>query len=258
MAIYHFNAVPVQRSKAHSAVERAAQRSGTRLCDRQTMQTHNCRRNPGMVMAIILAPGHAPLWVYDREELWNRAEAAERRYNAQPAREIRLALPHELTDEQRTDLVFTYARDIFVGAGMVADISIHRPDRHSNDRNHYACILLTMRELDGNQFARTKQRVWGKRETLRYWREQWAAYQNRALEEAGSDARVDHRTLEAQALHRIATEHMGKAVTAMERKRIRTERGDINREIAEGNRTLDTLVQALATIDEEIAVISKA
>ncbi|HLI87729.1 MAG TPA: MobQ family relaxase [Ktedonobacteraceae bacterium] len=258
MAIYHFDVKPVQRSKGHSAVAKAAERSGTRLYGWRTMQAHNFCRKHRVVLSAILAPSHAPEWVYDREELWNRAEAAETRRNAQPAREIRLGLPHELTDEQRARLVLTYARDIFVSAGMVADISIHPPAPRGNARNHYACILLTMRELDGGRFARTKQRAWGRRHTLMYWREQWAHYQNRALEAAGSDARVDHRTLEAQGIRRRATEHLGKAATDMERKGKRTERGDLNREIAAGNRTLEPLVQALETIDEEIAVLSKA
>src|SRR5579885_1681510 len=96
MAIYHFDVKPVQRSKGHSAVAKAAERSGTRLYGWRTMQAHNFCRKHRVVLSAILAPSHAPEWVYDREELWNRAEAAETRRNAQPAREIRLGLPHEL------------------------------------------------------------------------------------------------------------------------------------------------------------------
>ena len=51
-------------------------------------------------MREIVAPDHAPDWVSHRHELWNRAELAEKRVDAQPARMFVLALPHELTDEQ--------------------------------------------------------------------------------------------------------------------------------------------------------------
>ena len=42
-----------------------------------------------------------------------------------------------------------------------------------------------MRELDGDQFAKTKNRDWNKREQLEQWRERWAEMGARALEPAG-------------------------------------------------------------------------
>ena len=253
MAIYHLSVTQVQRSKGHSAVAGAAYRSGSVLHDRMIDQTHDYQRKRGIVQSEILAPDNAPRWVYDREELWNRAELAEKRRDAQPAREVRLGLPHELTDEQRADLVFTYARDVFVDAGMVADIAIHRPDRHGDDRNNHAHILLTMRELDGDDFAARKNRDWNKSALLEMWREQWEKYQNRALEDAGSDTRVDHRTLEAQGSLHQPTQHLGKEATAMEREGIATRIGDENREVEAYNRRIDQLVGELAEVDAEIA-----
>lgn len=253
MAIYHLSVTVVQRSKGHSAVAAAAYRAGEKLYEARMMQTHDYQRKRGIVQSEILAPDHAPLWVYDREALWNRAEAAERQHNGQPAREIRLGLPHELTDEQRMELVHAYVQDVFVDAGMVADISIHRPDRHGDQRNHHAHILLTMRELDGDHFATRKNRNWNRTETLEHWREQWEEYQNSALEDARSDARVDHRSLEAQGVTLHATIHLGKAASALERKGISTERGDLNRELLESNRRMEQLTQEIAALEAEYA-----
>jgi hypothetical protein len=258
MAIYHFTVAPVQRSKGNSAVARAANRSGTRLHDWQTGKAYDHRRRQDVVLAKIIAPDHAPEWTRNREELWNKAEAMEKRWNSQPAREIRLGLPYELTDEQRAALVFSYARDVFVSLGMVADMCIYRPGDDGNERNHHANILLTMRELDGDVFAKTKQREWSKIQKLRYWREKWATYQNCALEEAGSDARVDHRSLEAQGIDRETAKHMGMAAMAMERKGKRTRLGDVNREIVKQNRTHEALVHELAGIDAEISALPEA
>lgn len=253
MAIYHLSVTQVQRSKGHSAVAGAAYRSGSVLYDRMIDQTHDYQRKRGIVQSAILAPDQAPEWVYDREELWNRAELAEKRRDAQPAREVRVALPAELSDEQRADLVFRYVQEVFVGAGMVADLSIHRPDRHGDQRNHHAHILLTMRELDGDDFAVRKNRDWNKPALLETWREQWEEYQNRALEEAGSDARVDHRSLEAQGSLHKPTRHLGKDATAMEREGIATRIGDENREVEAYNRRMDQLVSELAQVEAEIA-----
>ena len=264
MAIYHLSAKPVQRSNGESAVAGAAYRAGEKLHDARRDKTEDYRRKRGVVVAKIIAPENAPEWVYDREQLWNRAELMEKRWDAQPAREIRLALPHELDAEQRADLVFSFARDAFVKNGMVADIGIHLPDRHGDERNHHAHILLTMRELDGDGFSRKKQREWNKSELLEGWREQWEIYQNRALEEAGSDARVDHRTLEAQGIDREPTKHLGKDATALERRGEKSELGDINREITEEHepddieateheRYIADLVNELAAAEAEYA-----
>jgi ATP-dependent exoDNAse (exonuclease V) alpha subunit len=252
MAIYHLSATVVQRSKGHSAVAGAAYRAGERLYDARLNEVQDYSRKRGIVQSEILAPEHAPAWVYDRGELWNRAEFAELRGNSQPAREIRLGLPYELTDAQRADLVRNFARDMFVGSGMVADISIHRPDRHGDQRNHHAHIMLTMRELDGDGFAARKNRDWNRSELLEHWREQWEAYQNRALEDAGSDARVDHRSLVAQGTGREPTRHLGKDASAIEREGKASRIGNENREVARHNQVIDSLVNEIAAIDAEI------
>lgn len=254
MAIYHLSATVVQRSRGHSAIAAAAYRAGELLRDQQMNVTHDYTRKGGVVQSEILAPDHAPEWVHSRQELWNQAERAEKRRDGQPAREIRVALPSELTDEERADLVFQFCRDAFVENGMVADIAIHRPDRHGDQRNHHAHILLTMRELDGDHFAATKQRNWNKEETLQDWREMWAEYQNSALEEAGHDARVDHRTLEAQGIDREPTTHLGKEATAMERRKQQTGRGDQKREVEARNRRVDRLKEELSAVEALIEV----
>jgi hypothetical protein len=252
MAIYHLSVTQIKRSKGQSAVAAAAYRAGEKLHDERLDQIQDYTRKRGVVQSRIITLDNAPDWTRNRAELWNKAEAAERQYNGQPAREIRLALPDELTDEQRADLVFDYVNDTFVSRGMIADVSIHRPDRHGDERNHHAHILLTMRELDGNEFAKTKQREWNKSELAEDWREKWADYQNDALEDAGFDVRVDHRTLKAQGIDRDPTRHMGKEASAMERDGIATRIGDENRAALLQDAELDRLKGELAQVDAEV------
>ena len=197
MAIYHLRATMISRSQGRSATAAIAYRVAERIEDRRTGLTFDYAARGGVDHTEILAPDHAPDWVRDRSELWNRVEESETRKNSQVAREVRVALPDELTHAQRVALVRDYAQAQFVSRGMVADIALHAPGREGDERNHHAHILLTTREVDAEGFT-TKNRDWNKVEVLEGWREAWARDSNAALERAGVEDRVDHRTLVAQ------------------------------------------------------------
>ena len=209
MAIYHLRATMISRSQGRSATAASAYRVAERIEDRRTGLTFDYAARSGVDHTEILAPDQAPDWVRDRSELWNRVEESETRKNSQVAREVRVALPDELTHAQRIALVRDYAQAQFVDRGMVADIALHAPGREGDERNHHAHILLTTREVDaegsvsdGGSVPRggftTKNRDWNKVEVLEGWREAWARDSNAALERAGIEDRVDHRTLVAQ------------------------------------------------------------
>ena len=187
----------ISRSQGRSATAAIAYRVAERIEDRRTGLTFDYAARGGVDHTEILAPDHAPDWVRDRSELWNRVEEAETRKNSQVAREVRVALPAELTHAQRVELVRDFAQEQFVDRGMIADIALHAPGRDGDDRNHHAHILLTTREIGPEGFT-TKNRDWNKVEVLEGWREAWARDSNIALERAGIEDRVDHRTLEAQ------------------------------------------------------------
>lgn len=203
MASYHLSASIIGRSDGRSAVAAAAYRAAARLTCDETGAAHDYRRKRGVVAAEVIAPDGAPAWTTDRAALWNAVHAKETRKNSQLAREVRVALPHELDPAARADLVREWVRAEFVARGMVADVAIHDPDPddHADPRNAHAHILLTLRGLDPAQpdgWAKGKARDWNTPETLEGWRASWAAAQNDALARAGAAARVDHRSLAAQ------------------------------------------------------------
>jgi hypothetical protein len=85
---------------------------------------------------------------------------------------------------------------------------------------------------------------WNDRDKAEEWRKAWAAYANGALRLAGvltEDNELDHRSYERQGKEQIPTIHLGVAATQMARKGIRTERGDMNREIEISNKNLRQL-----------------
>jgi hypothetical protein len=82
---------------------------------------------------------------------------------------------------------------------------------------------------------------WNDRNKAEDWRRAWAAYCNTALRINGHDAVLDHRSYARQGVEQVPTVHLGVAATQMERKGIRTERGDQNREIAITNQQIRQL-----------------
>ena len=197
MAIYHLRASVISRSSGRSATAAAAYRAAELIEDRRTGLSFDYASKRGVEHAEILAPDHAPDWVSDRSELWNRVEESETRKNSQVAREVRVALPDELSHDERVDLVRKFCQEAFVDRGMVADIAIHAPGSEGDDRNHHAHIMLTTREIAAEGFT-AKNRDWNGKDVLEGWRLSWAEVSNEALERCGLDERIDHRTLEAQ------------------------------------------------------------
>ena len=209
MAIYHFDASVISRSKGRSATAAAAYRTAEVINDHRTGEVHDYSRKGGVLHTEIIAPDHAPAWVHDRSALWNAVEDVERRKDAQVAREVRVALPSELTTEQNADLVRAFVREQFVARGMIADVAIHAPGREGDQRNHHAHIMLTTREIGPEGFG-AKERDWNAKELLVSWRGSWAEHVNDTLERCDIHERVDHRTLVAQRADALSLAHDAK------------------------------------------------
>ena len=236
MALYYLDFKVISRSKSATTITaKAAYRSGEKIHDTTNGETYDYTRKKGVYGCEILTPDTAPGWASNRSELWNAVERKEdqstRRNTAQLAREMLLALPTELDHDQKQKLVREYVQTHFVKRGMIADIAYHDFDSH----NPHAHVLLTMREITADGFG-TKNRTWNNKKLISEWREQWANHVNRDLEQAGHDARVDHRSLKEQGIDRVPQVHLGPVVCEMERNGVRTDVGDTYRAIANENR----------------------
>jgi len=256
MANYRFSAKVVSRGGGQSVIAKAAYNHRTKLRDERTGELKDYSRAGGVLFSGIFTPKDAPAWTRDREQLWNaverREDASTRPKEAQLARDIELSLPHELTNQQRQQLVTDFVREQFARKGMIVDVAIHSPGKNSDPRNYHAHLLVTMREIGPDGFGK-KVREWNSRQQLEHWREEWEKIQNRYLERHGHEARVDRRTLEAQGIDREATTHRGPHVDAMERKGVPTERGLAARETFYGNREVAKLKRELAGVQRQIA-----
>jgi ATP-dependent exoDNAse (exonuclease V) alpha subunit len=218
MAIYHLHAKVISRSDGRSATAAAAYRAGLRISDCRTGLTFDYTRRKCVAWRAIAAPADASPWVLDREQLWNMVEQSEVRRDAQVAREIEVAIPIELSLADRLKLIAQFVETEFVDRGMVADIAVH-----DNDGNPHCHILLTMRQLLPQGFGK-KVRDWNDKQLLEGWRESWATHCNRALARSGIATRVDHRTLIAQGINRIAKRHEGVRRQRLKRQLVRREK----------------------------------
>jgi len=272
MAIYHFSAKPVQRSKGRSSVAAAAYRSRSTLRDERQ----------GMTFSYIAATDlvHAEIVGFDgpRASLWNLAEAVEIRHDATTAREYEIALPNELSEADQIELAREFARWLNKNQSCAVDFAIHSGEG-VNGHGHF---LTTTRSVDGQgTMSDIKiQREWsdkkrkahglpGRKAELVAARKAWADIANDALKQAGFEERIDHRSLKDQGTDRLPTSHIGPAASTMERDGLQTRVGDHNRMIIGINlqrqyelddlrnreSQVESLTQQLADIDLEIEAI---
>ncbi|MDM8365719.1 MobQ family relaxase [Bacillus thuringiensis] len=223
MAIFYYD-VNILNKADHSAVATAAYDSDQSLYSERDDEIKKYRPREVAPESYILAPSHAPVWVKDREKLWNEVEFVEKQWNAQLARRLIFALPVELSEQEQIEILLQHCQECFVDEGMVADISIHREHAH----NPHAHVLLTMRPFnkDGTWGLKKKKvngktvsmTTWNDRGNVTKWRENWATLQNEKFLEKGLDIRVSHESYEKQGLDIVPTKHIGYKSYAMEQR----------------------------------------
>ena len=284
MPVPHLNIRIVQRSKGSSAVAGAAYQAGEKLFSEYDQKNKDHRRKQKeVVYTEIMLPTNAPPEYADRATLWNSAEEVEKQWNSQLARRFVVALPREVPMEMYPQMMQEYCREHFVSKGMCCDFAIHDPDPLGH--NPHCHIMLTMRAIDENGKWMPKSRKvydldengeriklpsgrwkshkedtvdWNEQYHAEEWRHGWEVVQNKYLELAGSAERVDMRSYERQGLDIIPTVHMGAAVSALERKGIETNIGNLNRDIKAANRMMNAIRSTIKNLRNWIADIVAA
>ncbi|CAL79855.1 putative conjugal transfer protein; traA [Bradyrhizobium sp. ORS 278] len=241
MAIYHLHVKVIGRKAGSSAVASAAYRSGSRLRDERLGREQDFSAKRGVVHSKVMLPENAPEAWSDRERLWNDVEAFEVRKDAQLAREVEFALPRELSQAQGIELAQDFVRGEFVGLGMIADLNVHWDRGEDGMPKPHAHVMLAMRAVDENGFGQ-KVRDWNRTEMVERWRERWAALVNERLAELDIDARIDHRSLEAQGIALEPQSQIGAPAKRIEVRdiageRFEADRAEMHREIARNNGT---------------------
>ncbi|MDE5769905.1 MAG: MobA/MobL family protein [Oscillospiraceae bacterium] len=233
MAIYHLSVKIGGRAKGQSAIVASAYRSGEKLKNDETGITSNYDRKQRIVCCGVTLCENAPREYGNREILWNAVHKIEKSKNARLWREIEVALPRELTQDEQIDTIREFI-NYLTKKGMCADWAIH----DSGDGNPHAHIMLTTRSIlpDGKWAGKSRkvyeldenghkifQKVdktgrkqykchtesyndWNAKERVEEWRAVWAKCCNTRLSEQD---RIDHRSYERQGKEQIPTIHEG-------------------------------------------------
>ena len=277
IAIFHLSIKIISRANAKSAVAAAAYRAAEKFTNDYDGQTHDFTKKSGVVHTEIILPEHAPRKFLDRSTLWNEVEKIEKNKKAQLAREVEIALPKELTQRENIQLTKEYVQRNFVDKGMCADVCFH----DTGGGNPHVHIMLTMRALKENGEWDSKQRKeyqldkngekiydkkkrtykcksvpttdWNEQSKAEEWRQAWADEVNAFLLQKNIDERINNRSYERQGVDTIPTIHMGTASWQMEQNGIRTEKGDINRQIKEENLAIRILKHGISLFKNKIA-----
>ena len=235
MAIYHLHVKVIGRKAGSSAVASAAYRSASRMRDERIDRVQDFSNKRGVVHSEVLLPENAPEVWEDRERLWNDVEAFEVRKDAQLAREVEFAIPREMTQAQGIELARDFAQAEFVDQGMIADLNVHWDIGKDGMPKPHAHVMLTMREVDEDGFGK-KVRDWNRTEMVERWRERWAEHVNERLAELDIDARIDHRSLEAQGIELEPQSQIGAPAQRIEGEGVEAaDRAEMHREIARNN-----------------------
>ena len=276
---FHFSVNIISRGKGKSAVASAAYISGEKIKNEWDGVTHDYTKKQGVISKEIFLPDHAPEEYKDRKTLWNSVELFEKNSNAQLARNFIISLPKELSIEENKKMIEEYVQSNFVKEGMIVDLAIHDESREGN-QNIHAHIMTIVRPIneDGtwgqkskkeyildekgekilNKNGKPKTRkveltTWNDKGNVEKWRENFSNLCNEYLANNKIEKRVDHRSFKRQGIKQIPTIHLGASASAMERKGIRTEKGDINREIKKQNKLLKNIGNEIKKISSWLA-----
>jgi ATP-dependent exoDNAse (exonuclease V) alpha subunit len=122
----------------------------------------------------------------------------------------------------------------FVDCGMIADLNVHWDIGADGSPKPHAHVMLTTRSIGEDGFG-PKARDWNATSLLEQWRERWAGHVNARLAALDIDARVDHRSLDAQGIDLEPQHKIGPAASRMAEQGMESERLAEHVEIARSN-----------------------
>ena len=151
MAIGHLAVRSHTRSHGHSVAAGLAYRFRTALVDSRTGLTHDYDRLGDQALATGFAYGETqPWWDPEDPQAWADAiEGAETRRNSIVARDLEVAVPHELHAAGRSrQLLEKFADQAARDYDMPIAWALHAPSAYSDDRNVHAHLYCATRAMD--------------------------------------------------------------------------------------------------------------
>ena len=228
-AIFHLSVRTGSRSKGQSARAAAA----------YIQRDAEYGRDRDQAAELLYAEsGHMPSWAAAAPTAyWDAADLYERA-NGRLFKRLEFALPLALSVDEQRELAVGFARSLTDDEQLPYTLAIHAGE----GTNPHCHLLISERTNDGlerspaqwfSRYNAATPEQGGARKTEalkpRAWldttREALAEQTNQALERAGHEVRIDHRSYAEQGIERLPGVHLGPTVAAMEARGIETERG---------------------------------
>ena len=226
-AIYHLHARTSSRARGQSARAAAA----------YIQRAAEYRRDQGDEL-VYTESGHMPRWAQaEPTAYWDAADLYERA-NGRLCNRLEFALPLALSEAERRALAVGFAHHLTDAERLPYTLAIHAGE----GTNPHCHLLISERGNDGverapeqwfrrynaaapEQGGARKSTAQRPKAWLEETREAWAEQTNQALERGGHEIRIDHRSLAAQGIERVAGVHLGPAGAQMEARGVESARG---------------------------------
>ena len=222
----------VRRAEGQTTCAVSAYQSGQKIKDLRISKTFNY----GNTERIHETGIETPIGEIERSTLWNEVENSARRKDAVPARKIQMAVPYELPEEERKNLVRGFSKEISEKFGVGVDWAYHTSSgRYGNPHAHLLVSSSRIEKSDKNGigFAVGKKvyeldPIFAKKPSnncqnpAEVIRSTWADTVNKTLERNKINAIVDHRSYERQGTAQIPGVHVGYG-KGSSRRRIKNE-----------------------------------
>jgi len=186
VAIYRLSSISISRGKAQSSVASAAYRSAESLLDKTIDKRFNYSRKQEVNYTEIMLPKGANDKFKDRETLWNEVEKAEKRKDAELAKEYQISIPKELNKEQSIELIKDFTQRMFVDKGLAADVCFHKLE----SENPHAHIMTTTRNLNEDGLSIKKDRSIKPKSYIIELRKEWETTANQYMQSKGIEESI--------------------------------------------------------------------
>lgn len=252
MAIYSFNMSNVSRATGASSCATLAYIAGIEVKDERTGKKYKYGHIDRIVATKTFLPECAAEKYTDPVVLINEIESVEKSGKARTAKKIIVALPRELSENERMLVLDDFVRDNITEENYGCVVAIHDDSEHKNPHAH---ILIPNRAFDENgNFEKVKRKMgyaldengeripiidpktgeqkvgqrnrkqWqriaiisnplDRKEVLEGFRRGWEVSCNKWLDEIH---KIDHRSYKTQKIAKEATIHEGYAARKIEK-----------------------------------------
>lgn len=182
--------------------------TGIEITDEKNGRTYHKEQKSireGIETEMILNPNASTKFT-DTNFFFNKMNAAEKRSDARVFNEMDIALFQDLNLEENKELARQFCKDFSEKFNTPVSLSFHKMDSH----NPHCHVIYSERELNGEEFSKTKIKEMRAKGYLKTPRQMWSERANAFFKEKEKDLFIDHRSNKDRGLEQEPTKRYNK------------------------------------------------